>query len=102
MEGEIFRILPASEFQNLNKIKKILKNKVELESSDHYKYGEHLESLTEEYKYNLGVFEEFKSMSPLNYKPLIIDEIVKFGSSVIFMHENSQKFLKISSPNLSD
>eukprot|EP00347_Sterkiella_histriomuscorum_P006717 403351704 len=89
-QGEIFRILPASDFNVLNKIRKVLKNKEELDPIDHFKYGEHLESLTEEIKFNLDVYEDCKN------------EIVKFGSSVMFMHENSQMFLKISSPSISD
>ncbi|CDW76579.1 UNKNOWN [Stylonychia lemnae] len=87
-QGEVFRILPAVDHNYIKKIRKILKNKKELDPHNQFKYGEYLESLNEEMKYNLDVFEEYKN------------QYVKFGSQVMIMHENSQLFLKISSPSL--
>lgn len=83
-------------------MKKILKHKDELDPIDHFKYGELLESFGEEVKYNLEVYEEYKCKIFIMLSLIYIAEIVKFGSSVMFMHENSHMFLKISSPSMSD
>ena len=63
----MFRILPAIDNNYLKKIRKILKNKKELDPNSQFKYGEYLESLNEEMKSNLQVFEDYKSNLLISY-----------------------------------
>ena len=56
MQGDVFRIIPACDYNYLEKIRKVLKTKKELDLKSQFKYGEYLESLNEEVKYNLDLF----------------------------------------------
>ncbi len=54
--GDVFRLLPAQEYANDQKVRKIVKSKKILESNSMFKYGEYLESLNEEMQFNADAF----------------------------------------------
>jgi hypothetical protein len=53
--------LPAHEYANSEKVRRIVKSRKRFENKNMFKYGEYLESLNEEIKFNVNVFQNFKS-----------------------------------------
>mmetsp|Transcript_39537 Transcript_39537/g.38024 ORF Transcript_39537/g.38024 Transcript_39537/m.38024 type:complete len:110 (+) Transcript_39537:831-1160(+) len=60
-QGDVFRMLPAHEYIHTEKVRKIVKTRKQFNNANMFKYGEYLESLNEEIKFNVDTFSNFKT-----------------------------------------